>query len=138
LLEGSRRVADILREHGDPNIDAPLDPRRQELWARFVGNDPYWNLMEREVPGFLDALVRLSPDAFEAFFQYCAVPWRSKALPAVTKELISMAADATPAHRYMPGMRLHLLNAIQHGAGKTAIIQTLDIAARAPLHVGVR
>lgn len=138
LLEGSRLVAAVLREQGNEEIAAPLDPRRQALWARFVGDDPYWDTMEREIPGFLDALVRLSPEAFEAFFVFCAVPWRSRALSALSKELISVAVDATPSHRYLPGMRLHLSNAIERGAGKAAILQTLDIAASAPLHSGVR
>lgn len=138
LMEGSRRVAHILREQGNQTIDSPLDARRQALWDRFVSDDPYWDRMEQEAPGFLDALIRLSPGAFEAFFVYCAVPWRSKALSPTAMELISMAVDASPTHRYMPGVRLHLSNAMERGAGHAAIMQTLAIAARAPLHGGVR
>ncbi len=103
-----------------------------------MGSDRYWDAMENEVPGFLDALLRLSPEAFEAFFVYCAVPWKTSALSTLTKELISMAVDAAPTHRYAPGMRLHLANALRLGAGKAAILQALDIAAQAPPHRGVR
>jgi alkylhydroperoxidase/carboxymuconolactone decarboxylase family protein YurZ len=138
LMEGSRRIADLLRERGDPAMSAPLDSRRAELWARHVDGDPYWEGFEAEVPGFLDALVRLSPEAFEAFFAYCAVPWTTGALAATTKELISLAADASPTHRYLPGVRLHLANAIRGGAGRAAVLQALDIAAAAPTHQGVR
>lgn len=137
LMEGSRRVADVLRERNYPPVVSPLDEVRQKLWAKYVGTDRYWDAMEKEVPGFLDALLRLSPEAFEAFFVYCAVPWKTAALPALSKELISMAVDATPTHRYLPGMRLHLGNAIKLGASKSAILQALDIAAHAPSHVGV-
>lgn len=137
LMEGSRQLADLLRERGASELAAPLDERRMRLWARYVGDDPFWKRMEVEVPGFLDALVRLSPEAFEAFFMYCAVPWRTAALPPVTKELISMAADATPSHRYLPGLRVHLVTALQLGAGRTAVVETLDIAASAPAHRGV-
>lgn len=49
-----------------------------------------------------------------------------------------MAVDATPSHRYVPRMRLHLRNAVERGAGKVAILQALDIPARAPSHSGVR
>jgi alkylhydroperoxidase/carboxymuconolactone decarboxylase family protein YurZ len=66
------------------------------------------------------------------------VPWKSGHLPVLTKELISMAADASPTHRYLPGMRLHLANAIRLGAGRAAIAQVLDIAAAAPGHSGIR
>lgn len=138
LMEGSRRVADILRERGDASLSEPLDEHRAALWDRHVGDDPYWQEMEREAPGFLDALVRLSPDAFEAFFVYCAVPWRGGALRAVTKELISLAVDGATTHRYLPGLRLHVRNAVALGAGRVAVLHALDLAAAAPSHPGLR
>lgn len=137
LMLGSSRIAALLRERAEPGISAPLDERRRRLWEKYVGDDPFWDSMEREVPGFLDALLRQCPDAFEAFFQYCAVPWQTAALRALSKELISLAVDATPSHRFMPGLRLHLGNAIKLGAGRRAIIQTLAIAAAAPEHTGI-
>jgi alkylhydroperoxidase/carboxymuconolactone decarboxylase family protein YurZ len=88
-----------------------------------VGDDPHWVRMEAEVPGFLDLLLRPSPEGFEAFFVYCAVPWKTRALRARTKELISLAVDSTRARRYLPGMRLHIAHAINLGAGKTTILQ---------------
>jgi len=137
LMEGSRRVADILRERGDAALDEPLDEGRAMLRSRMQGDDPYWIDFEREVPGFLDALLRLSPEAYEAFFAYTAVPWRTGALRGRVKELMSMASDATPTHRYLPGMRIHLANAVRLGAGRTAVLYALDIAAAAPLHSGI-
>src|ERR1700694_4419029 len=59
LMEGSRQLADLLRERGDTKIAEPLDERRMQLWGRYVGTDPFWQRMEAEAPGFLDALVRL-------------------------------------------------------------------------------
>jgi alkylhydroperoxidase/carboxymuconolactone decarboxylase family protein YurZ len=137
LMEGSRCVARVLKQRGDPAVTGPLDQARSQLRARYVGSDPYWDLVEREVPGFIDALLRLSPEAFEAFFNYCAIPWKTGALSALTKELISIAVDSAPSHRYLPGLRLHLGNAIRLGAGRRAILDTLDIAAAAPPHRGV-
>lgn len=137
LMEGAPRLARQLRASGDVGMTGPLNEQQKALWEKYIGDDPYWAAMEQEVPDFLDSLLRLSPHAFEAFFQYCAVPWKSKALPLLTKELISLAADATPTHRYLPGFRLHLANALKLGAGRRAILQTLDIAAHAPLHQGV-
>ncbi len=137
LMEGSRRIGDLLRARGDDLMTAPLDGVRASLRAQYIGEDPYWDAMEREAPGFLDALLRLSPEGFAAFFDYCAVPWKTGALRAVTKELISIAVDACPTHRYLPGLRLHLGNAIKLGAGRRAILETLEIAAAAPPHRGV-
>jgi alkylhydroperoxidase/carboxymuconolactone decarboxylase family protein YurZ len=138
LIEGSLCVARLLRARGDADMTAPLDDQRARLWEKYVGDAPYWNEMEKQAPGFLDALLRLCPEGFEAFFNYCAVPWKTGALRALTKELVSIAVDAMPAHRYLPGLRLHLANAVQLGAGRAAILQTLDIAASAPPHRGVR
>ncbi|SFB35560.1 Carboxymuconolactone decarboxylase family protein [Collimonas sp. OK607] len=138
LMVGSRRVALIAQEQGLIDGSTPLDPTRKMLWARYVGEDPYWSVVEREAPGFLDALLRQSPEAFKAFFDYCAVPWKTGALPPVSKELISIAVDATTTHRYLPGMRLHLSNAVKLGVGCVAIMQALDIAAEAPDHAGIR
>ncbi|SEO97968.1 carboxymuconolactone decarboxylase family protein [Amycolatopsis saalfeldensis] len=135
LMEGSHRVARALHERGQA-LDGPLDAERTALRERRQGADPYWADFDREVPGFLDSLLRLSPEAYDAFFAYCAVPWQTRAVRGLTKELMSLAADATPTHRYLPGMRLHLRNALRLGAGRTAILHALHIAAAAPAHPG--
>lgn len=132
LMATSRLVA-----RADAIEERPLTPAEQALWDRHVGDDPFWTDFERALPGFLGAMLRLSPDQFTAFFDYCAVPWKSGAVRARLKELIAMACDATPEHRFLPGFRLHLANAIKLGASRTAIVETLDMAAQAPPHRGV-
>ena len=119
------------------DIDGPLTELEAAKWAARVGHDPFWAAMEGELPGFLRALLRLSPAQFDAFFDYCAVPWKSGLLPARVKELLALASDATPAHLFMPGFRLHLANAIRLGAGRRAIEECLELAAAAPPHLGV-
>lgn len=135
LMEGSRLVVEALGDRGQ-RLDEALDPERAALKQRLQGDDPYWARFDREIPGFLDALLRLSPEAYEAFFVYCAVPWRTGEVRGRVKELISLATDASPTHRYLPGMRLHLANAVHLGASRTAILHALDIAAAAPPHPG--
>jgi alkylhydroperoxidase/carboxymuconolactone decarboxylase family protein YurZ len=135
LMEGTRHLSAILRERGTPPV--AVDDERARLRARLQGDDPYWTDFNREIPGFLDALLEHSPDAYQGFFAYCALPWRSGAVCGRLKELIAMACDATPTHRYLPGLRLHLTNAVRLGAGRVAISRALDIAAAAPSHPGV-
>jgi DNA-binding FadR family transcriptional regulator len=48
-----------------------------------------------------------------------------------------LAVDATPTHRYLPGVRLHIERAVELGVGRASIREALAIAARAPLHRGV-
>lgn len=130
----------ILHHAEEAGIDVPhlLTSEQQALWDRHVGADPFWNAFEIAMPGFLGAMLRLSPDQFVAFFDYCAVPWKSGQVRARVKELVAMASDATPAHRFLPGFRVHLANAIKLGAGRNAILRALAIAAEAPPHRGTR
>lgn len=137
LMEGSRRLSRISQARGVVESGQSMDERSQKLWEKYVGDDKYWDRMEREVPGFLRELLRNSPEAFEAFFRFCAVPWRGRALTPLTKELISIAVDSASTHRYMPGLRLHVANALTLGAGRVAILQTAKLAALAPEHPGV-
>jgi alkylhydroperoxidase/carboxymuconolactone decarboxylase family protein YurZ len=116
----------------------PLTPEQQALWDKHVGTDPFWNAFEVELPRFLGAMLRLSSDQFVAFFDYCAVPWKSGQVRAKIKELAAMACDSTPAHRFGPGFRLHLGNAIKLGAGRLAVTETLRLAAAMPEHAGWR
>jgi hypothetical protein len=137
LFEGTRLVNSLSSPASDVAATPPLDETRQLLWNKWIGTGGYWQGFEREVPGFLANLLKASPEGFDAFFRYCAVPWKSSHLPVLTKELISMAADATPTHRFMPGMRLHLGNATKMGAGRAMVMRALEIAAEAPEHPGV-
>lgn len=136
LFEATRQLSDAVHRRNGGDLE-PFDESRQTLWDRYVGTDPYWQRMEAEIPGFLDALLRMSPETFAAFFDYCAVPWKTRELRAITKELISLAVDSTPTHRYKPGFLLHLKNAIDLGAGAVAIREVMTISAAAPLHHGV-
>lgn len=130
LHEGSRIVADVLRAHGDPRL-AGLPGERAAALLAPTREDRYWQRLEEELPGFLDDLARLSPEAFVAFRDFCAVPWQTGHLPAKEKELIYAAVDATPTHRYLPGLRLHVRNALDRGASRAEIVGVLDIAAAA-------
>lgn len=138
LMEGATQLVRLESERSHQAVHNELEGVQAELWNRYVGEDPYWSTLEQEKPGFLDALLRLSPDGFKAFFDYCAVPWKTRALPALVKEYISIAVDACPNHQYLPGLRLHLANARKLGAGRVAILETLAIAASAPRHSGIR
>ncbi|MER6976254.1 hypothetical protein [Streptomyces carpinensis] len=134
FFESSRQLA---RAAVPPEDWGPLDEERQQLWDKYVGSSTYWTAMEEEIPGFLESLLRMSPLVFGEFIRYVGIPFRTRLFSNLTKELISMAADACPAHQYLPGMRMHLKNAIRGGAGRLAIEHTMRIAAQSPGHVGV-
>ena len=136
LMVTAAPVLDAAATRGLIDAAQPLDAERQSLWDRYVGNDPFWKGFTEELPGFLEAMLRLSPDIFVGFFDYCAIPWRSGTVRARIKELAALACDVTPSHRFRPGFRVHLKNAIALGIGRRAILQALDIAAAVPEHRG--
>ena len=138
LMVTAKEVLEAASARGLIDAECPLDADRQALWDRHVGSDPFWTGFSAELPGFLEAMLRLSPDLFTGFFDYCAIPWRSGTVRARIKELAAMACDAAPSHRFRPGFRVHLKNAIALGIGRRAILQALDIAAAAPEHRGTK
>lgn len=130
LHVGTPVIAAVLRAHGgDPRLDGPPGPEAAERLS--VLDDPYWQRLDAEMPGFLDSLARLSPAMFDAFRDYCGVPWRTGVLPAKEKELIYVAIDATPTHRFLPGLRFHARNALELGASRAELIGVLDVAEAA-------
>jgi alkylhydroperoxidase/carboxymuconolactone decarboxylase family protein YurZ len=138
LMMSAVSVLEAARTRGLIARGCGLTETEQTLWDIHVGDDPFWIGFEAETPGFLHALLTLSPDLFTGFFAYCAIPWKSGTVRARTKELIAMAVDATPTHRFLPGFRVHLQNAISLGVGRVAVKATLDLAAAAPPHRGAR
>jgi alkylhydroperoxidase/carboxymuconolactone decarboxylase family protein YurZ len=135
LMEGSRDLADLVVSRGGdlPLVDGP----REELRDRLLGAGTYWEVFEKHVPGFLDALLRLSPEAFEGFISYGSIPARTRQLPMLLKEVIAIAVDALPNHRYLPGLGFHVVNALRLGAGRAEVLEAIDLAAAAPAPPGV-
>lgn len=134
FFEASRMLA---AQDMDLESRGPFDPERQEIWDTWVGERAYWTAMQEEIPGFLESLLWLSPTDFVAFLEYVAVPFRSRHVDTLTKELIGMASDACRSHCYLPGMRMHLRNALGMGAGERAIRQALQIAAHSAAATGI-
>ena len=107
--------------------DAGLDARRTELKESFVENRGYW-------APFLDGLLQLSPDFFEAYLKFSSMPWRSGPLPPKVKEFVYIAIDASTTHLYAPGLRQHIKNAIGHGATKEELMEVLEVVSALGVH----
>jgi alkylhydroperoxidase/carboxymuconolactone decarboxylase family protein YurZ len=135
LIEGTRVLARVLEGRGEPLPER--DPEREALWDRYRATGSFWRAFDANVPGFLEPLLRLSPEGFAGFMEFGAIPARTGHAEGLVKELIAVAADATPAHRYLPGLRAHLQNAIRLGAGRIAVLEVLDLAAAMPEHRGI-
>lgn len=78
--------------------------RRDKIRSDYVDARGYW-------PTSFDGLLEIDPDFFEAYMAFAAAARARGALDARTRELVSIAIDATVTHLYSPG------NAESHPAG---------------------
>jgi alkylhydroperoxidase/carboxymuconolactone decarboxylase family protein YurZ len=56
-------------------------------------------------------------------------PYETGPLDPKMKELLSVAKDAAITHRYIPGLRIHMENAIGYGATREEVMETLEISS---------
>lgn len=136
FMAASLDLLDLAEKSGRPVAD--FNRGDDPLWRKRVGDSGFWKIFQQRVPGFLPALRRLSPAAFETFFIIGELPTKTSLLSPLTRELISVGVDALPTHRYLPGLHLHLDSALRLGAGQREVLEVLDIAANMPDAPGVR
>jgi hypothetical protein len=108
--------------------EAPaLDARRQRLQEDFVKRRGYWT-------PWLEGILRLSPDFFEAFLAFTGTPWASGPLPPKVKEFIYIAIDGAVTHFYQRGLKMHIAEASRHGASPAEIMELLQLASVLGIH----
>ncbi|WP_038207141.1 carboxymuconolactone decarboxylase family protein [Xenophilus azovorans] len=98
------------------------DSERAAMKEEFIRIRGYWG-------EFWDQVLALSPKFFRAYLRFSAVPWEAGHLAPKLKELIYIAIDSNTTHLYEQGLRVHLRNAMRHGATPAEIIQVLQLAS---------
>jgi alkylhydroperoxidase/carboxymuconolactone decarboxylase family protein YurZ len=111
-----------LAASGQEEVDRPLSEREEQLKAEFIRVRGYWSEL-------WNGLLVLDPDFFDAYFRFSAVPFESGVLEPKVKELIYLAIDASTTHLFEPGIRIHLRNALGHGATAAEIMTVLELTA---------
>ncbi|NQV59865.1 MAG: carboxymuconolactone decarboxylase family protein [Alphaproteobacteria bacterium] len=111
---------------GMPVEDA-LDERRTALKEAFTENRGYW-------APFLEGLLLLSPEFFEAYLKLSSVAWRTGTLEPKVKEFVYIAIDGATTHLYEPGLRQHIRNAIGYGASKEELMEVLELVTAIGVH----
>jgi len=120
-------LLEVLEEEGLRNGPEPLDARREALKSSFVENRGYWH-------SSWEGLLELDPELFEAYVEFSSVPWRTGVLSPMVKELMYCAFDAAATHLYVPGLKLHMRNALRYGASKEQIMEMLEIVSVIGIH----
>ena len=98
-----------------------------ELMERFIEERGYWN-------GVWDELLEADPGFFAAYLDFSAHPSRRGVLDPKVRELIYIAIDAATTHLYLPGLRVHVRNALGHGATADEIMEVLQLTSVLGIH----
>ncbi|SFP30279.1 MULTISPECIES: carboxymuconolactone decarboxylase family protein [Actinomadura] len=120
-------LVEVLQERGLRDGPAPLTARQEELKAEFTRTRGYWH-------SFWDEMLELDPEMFEAYTEFSSVPWRTGPLEPKVKELIYIAFDTAATHLYVKGLKLHIENALGHGATAQEILEVMEIASVIGIH----
>jgi alkylhydroperoxidase/carboxymuconolactone decarboxylase family protein YurZ len=106
---------------------AGLSEHQKKLKAEFIENRGYW------FP-FWQQILEMSPEFFETYCHFSSVPWKSGPLQPKVKEMIYIAMDIATTHLYLPGTRIHMANALKHGATKEELMEVLQIVSVLGIH----
>lgn len=120
-LVGAMQATGHAAETGD------LTPRQEKLKADYIAARGFW-------PELWDSVLKLSPDYFEAYSEFAAVPWKHGTLDPKIKEFIYIAIDSATTHLYEPGTRIHMENALKLGATPAEIMEVLALTSVLGVH----
>ena len=76
----------------------------------------------------------IDPEFLEAYLAFRSVPQANGPLPQKYKELILVAINAATTHLYGPGVRRHIQNALQAGATREEILETIQLTTVMGIH----
>lgn len=111
-------VLDARGERGETRFDDEQERIREE-YRRTRG---YWR-------DFLDPTLEYAPRFLEAYLDFSGAPWREGVLEPKVREFIYLAFDTSPTHLHLVGLRVHIDNALEHGASVGEIVEVMSLAA---------
>jgi alkylhydroperoxidase/carboxymuconolactone decarboxylase family protein YurZ len=119
-------LVEVLEERGRTG-PAPLTEYQEHLKAEFTRVRGYWH-------EFWNEMLELDPEMFEAYLEFSSVPWRTGPLSPAEKELIYISYDIAATHLYVPGTKLHIRNALDHGATPQQVLEVMEISSMIGIH----
>lgn len=124
-------LTQVLQEDSMQSSTAPpaFNAEQERLKDSFIAQRGYWH-------GSWDPVLALSPAFFEAYTAFSSVPFQPghSVLSPKEKELIYVAIDCATTHLYVVGLKLHIRNAIRHGATPEEVMETFELAALMGVH----
>jgi alkylhydroperoxidase/carboxymuconolactone decarboxylase family protein YurZ len=99
-----------------------LSAQQEKMKADWIAARGFWGELQ-------DYMLRLAPDFFEAYVEFSSVPWKTGTLSPKVRELIYVAIDSSTTHLHEAGTRIHMENALRHGAKPSEIVEVLTLVS---------
>lgn len=119
-------LVEVLEERGRTG-PPPLTEYQEQLKEQFTRTRGYWH-------DFWNEMLELDPEMFAAYTEFSSVPWRTGTLTPAEKELIYISYDIAATHLYVPGTKLHIRNALNHGATPEQVLEVMELSSLLGLH----
>ncbi len=99
----------------------------EQLKEEFIQNRGYWSK-------FWEDVLELDSNFFSTYSKFSSVPSKNNALSPKIREFIYIAIDASTTHLYLPGLKLHMENALALGATRDEIMEVLELTSVLGIH----
>lgn len=104
-----------------------LTQKQKTLKERFIKENGYWSYD-------LDSTLKLDEEMFESFLDYVDASITKGVLDAKTRELIYIAANASPTALNADAMKLHIRKAYEAGVTTEEIMEVFELIACLGIH----
>lgn len=113
----------LVEEAGLPaDTESEAQAEKERIRETFERDRGYWDELWED-------LLELDHEYLERYLNYSAHPWRHGALDPVVREFVVVAVDASTNHLYLPGLRIHVRNALDLGATREELLAVVEIAS---------
>jgi alkylhydroperoxidase/carboxymuconolactone decarboxylase family protein YurZ len=130
---GAPLLHEVLAEEGKPTIfhgeSQTWNERQLDLINKFTATRGYWH------PGWNEVLA-LDPDFLEAYLAFSGEPFdeRKSVFERKIKEFVYISIDSASTHMFLPGLKLHIRNAVKYGATPQEIMEVFELANLMGIH----
>ena len=104
-----------------------VNQTKEQLKEEFIKNRGYWSK-------FWEDVLELDSNFFSTYSRFSSVPSKNNALSPKIREFIYIAIDASTTHLYLPGLKLHMENALALGATRDEIMEVLELTSVLGIH----
>ena len=113
-------------------MDNILTEEQQRAKETFIQERGIWKWSD-----MWESILRMDCNIVSAFARFSSCPHKADVLEPKVRELICVAIDASIIHLHEPGMRNHIRRALELGATKEELLETLEICSCIGTHTFV-